>query len=287
MAVVSCKQIGAGRNSGITKDRHRSYTVVYRVIVNSAYDGPATVISDPGIPLLYSPYVGYEHTSDPLALCTDIKPEQDGDEWQRWRVTCSFTTNWGQNQPNKKDDPEEEPPIFWIETEFVSKKVTKEWDGTDIKNSAGQLIEDIERFDVVETWVWEKNFNSINRSTWKAYQNTVNSDTVGEIEPKQGLLHIIVPKPSYRDGNPYWRVQFRVKVNKDKWSVKPRDQGTRVKNSNGKLERPVDERGQPFDGTVPLKSDGKQQLDATAEPRYLDEKDLYEPKNFSALGVFT
>lgn len=289
MAIVSCKKIGAGRNGDNTKDHHRTYTVVFRVIVSSALDGPATVVMASGIPNLYSPYIGYENTSDAQALCVGVKPEQDGDEWQRWRVTCQFTTNWAQNQPNQNPNPEDEPPVFWIETEFTTKKITKEWDGTDIKNSAGQLIEDIERYDVQETWVWEKNFTSINRGTWKAYQNSVNSDSVGEIEPKQGLLHIIVPKPDYRDGQPFWRVQFRVKVNKDKWSVKPRDQGTKVKASTdagAKLTRPVDELGRPFDGTVALKSTGVQELDPTATPRYLDEKNLYEPKSFSALGVF-
>lgn len=290
MAIVSCKKIGAGRNGDNTKDRHRTYTVVFRVIVNSPSDGPATVVLGSGIPNLYSPYIGYESSSDVLALCVGVKPEQDGDDWQRWRVTCTFTTNWASgNQPNQQPNPEDEPAVFWIETEFTTRIVTREWNGNAIRNSAGQFIEGLERYEAIETWVWEKNFSWLNRGTWKAYQNSVNADAVGEIEPKQGLLHIIVPKPSYREGEPFWRVQFRVKVNKDKWSVRPLDKGTRVKNGQtpSRLERPVDDMGRPFDGTVNLKSSGLQELDPDVEPRALPEKDLYQPMNFSALGVFT
>lgn len=289
MAIVSCKKIGAGRNGDNTKDRHRTYTVVFRVVVDSPLDGPGTVVLATGIPGLYTPYVGYENTSDTLALCVGVKPDQDGDEWQRWRVTCQFTTNWAQNNPNQQQNPEDEPVNFWVETEFTTRQVTREWNNTAILNSAGQFIDGLERYDSIETWVWEKNFVWLNRGTWKAYQNSVNSDSVGEIEPKQGLLHIIVPPASYRDGRPFWRVQFRVKINKDKWTVRPLDKGTRVKNGQTppRLERPVDDLGRPFDGLVNLKSDGTQELDPDTEPRALPEKNLYEPKPFAALGVFT
>ncbi len=296
MAIVSCKKIGAGRNGDNTKDRHRSYTVVFRVIVNSPADGPATVVGASGIPNLYVPYVGYESTPDSQALCTGVKPEQDGDEWQRWRVTCTFTTNWAEgNNPNQQQNPEDEPAVFWVETEFATKAITKDYNGQDIRNSAGQLMAGLERFDAVETWVWEKNFTSLNRGTWKSYQNTVNSDSVGEIEPKQGLLHIIVPKPSFRDGQPYWRVQFRVKINPDKWTQKPADRGTAVLSGEEsdsadkrKLQRPKDEMDQPIDGEVFLDGHGKMITDPlNTEIHYIEEKDVYRPMNFSALGVFT
>jgi hypothetical protein len=284
MAVVSVKQIGAGRNADGRSDFNRSYTVVWVVIVDDPYDGPATVGSAATLPARFAPYVGYENTNDAFALCTSLRPEQDGEEWYKWRVTATFETQFTQNQ-HQHEDPSEEPPVFWVETEFTTKPVVKEWNGNDIKNSAGQLIAGLEKLEAVETWVWEKNHTSLNRSFWLAYQNTVNSDNFFELEPKQGLLHIIVPKASYRNGAPFWRVQYRVKVNKDGWDVEPADRGTAVKNASGKLERPTDEKGQPFDGEVPLKADGTQERDSTVAQRYLTAKDLYEPKAFSALGL--
>lgn len=285
MAIVSVTQIGAGRRGGGSLDS-RSYNVVFQVLVSSPYDGIATVGNAPGIPGRFMPYAGYENTNDPQALCTKVDPEQDGDDWQKWRVTCTFDTNWNQNQQPQNDDPEDDPPIFWIETEFVTKATTKEWDGTPIVNKAGQLIEGLERFDSIETWVWERNYTSLNRGVWKTYQNSVNSADFDEIDAKHGLLHIIVPKPTFRNGVKYWRVQFRVKVSTDEdgWQVNPANRGTAVKNASGKLERPVDDKGKPFDGEVPLKNDGTQERNPAAVPLYIGKKDLYRPRDFNALG---
>lgn len=285
MSIVRVSQLGAGRNGGFNKNFHRNYTVVKQVIVNDPYDGPATVVLASGF-LLYGAYAGYENTADVAALCVDIKPDQDGDNWQKWRVVAQFTTNW--KEQDQEQDPEEEPALFWIETEFANKPTTKEWDGTPIVNSAGQLISGLEKpLSAVETWVWEKNFSWLNRGMWKLYQNATNTDTVAEIEPYQGLLHIIVPKPSFRDGLPFYRVQFRVLINDDPdgWRVRPADVGTMFKNSAGKLEAPADNMGRRLDGQVMLKEDGSLELDATAEPRYLPAKHLVQPLAFSAIGL--
>lgn len=283
MAIVSVSQLGAGRRGGGSLDS-RSYNVIFQVIVNSPYDGVATVGNAPGIPGRYQSYSGYENTNDPAALCTKVDPEQDGDDWQKWRVTCTFDTNWDQNNQPNNEDPENDPPIFWIETEFNEVDYTKEYDDTPIKNSAGQLISGLRRFQAEETWVWERNYTSLNRGVWKDYQNSNNSTDFDEIEAYTGLLHIIVPKPTWRNGVKYWRVQFRVRIREEGWRVNPADRGTAVKNSKGKLERPVDEKGKPFDGEVPLKADGRQERSAEAPPRYIGNKKPYKPRDFHALG---
>ncbi len=287
MSIVSVKQIGAGRR-GSGKLNGRAYTVVLQVIVNSAYDGIATVANASGIPARYAPYQGYENTDDPDALCVTVDPEQDGEEWQKWRVTCTFDTNWASGNSgtsSTQNNPEEDPPLFWVETEFVSKPVFKTWNGNDIKNAAGQLIQGLERIEACETWIWERNYTSLNRGFWLSYQNAVNSDDIFELDPKQGLLHIIVPKASYRNGVAYYRVQFRVRICKEKWTVNPADRGTLVKTSSGKLERPMTSATEAVDGEVPLRSNGSWETDATAAVRYIGEKDIYEPKPFDALGL--
>lgn len=286
MAIVSCTQIGAGRNGQGKSDFHRSYTVVWQVIVNSAYDGAMTIGLYAALPARFAPYVGYENAADIYALCTDLRIEQDGGDWQKWRVTATFDTNWQNGQKNE-ENPEDEPSLFWVETEFVNKKVTKDGAGNPIVNAAGQLIAGLERIDAVETWVWEKNTTYLNRSLWKQYQNAVNSDSFYELDPKEGLMHIIVPKASYRNGVPFYRVQYRVKVNKDKWTQNPANIGTMVKGSDGKLHPPVDSTGQNMSGAeVYLKVDGSQITDFAATPiNYIGEKDMYPLKPFSGLGL--
>ncbi len=283
MAILKFKQVGAGRNGNAKGNVERSYTVAWIVIVNSPLDGPLTIGNDSRAPLRFSPYVGYESSDDHQAVCNDLKVEQDGEDWQKWRVTATFATQ-GSN-PAQQPNPEDEPALFWIETDFTTRKTTKTWDGEDIKNAAGQLIDGLTKPDCQETWIWERNYNTVNRSVWNDYQNTTNSDTVGEIAPKEGLLNIVVSRPVYRNGEPFVRVQFRVRVNKDKWTVNPADRGTAVRNASGKLERPVDEMGNPMDGEVPLKEDGTQERDADAEPRYIGAKDILKPMPFSVIGL--
>lgn len=286
MSVVSCKQISAGRNGEGKSDFHRSYTVVWFVIVNSPYDGPMLIGLTADLPARFAPYIGYENAADIAALCTNLKIEQDGPDWQRWRVTATFDTNWQNGQQNQ-ENPEDEPPLFWVETSFETKKITKDQAGNPIVNNAGQLIAGLERIDAVETWVWEKNYNALNRSLWKSYQNSVNSTAFLELEPKEGLLHIIVPKASYRNGQPFWRVQFRVKVNEDKWTQNPANIGTLVKGSDGKLHPPVDSLGQSMSGSeVYLKVDGSQITDFAVTPiNYIGAKDVYKLRNFNSLGL--
>lgn len=287
MAVVSCRQVGAGRNGAGKSDYHRSYTVVWLIVVSSPYDGPMLIGLTADLPARFAPYVGYENAADIQALCTDLKIDQDGDDWQKWRATATFDTNWQNGQKNE-ENPEDEPPLFWVETEFVNKKITKDGAGNPIVNACGQLIDGLERLDAVETWVWEKNANNINRSMWKEYQNVTNSDTFKELEPKEGLMHILVPKASYRNGTPFWRVQYRVKVNKDKWTQNPADRGTLCRKvAGGPLGRPYDPvLNQPIDGEVYLNANGTMITDLVSTPiRFIGEKDVYKSKPFSGLGL--
>lgn len=291
MSVIKFKQIAAGRKGGAKDGADRNYVVTWVVIVDDRRDGPLTIGNyHPGgapkdnVPLRFQPYVGYENNDDGGALCRDVQVEQDGDEWQKWKVTATFSAET--SNPSTTPDPEEDPVNFWIETEFGEVETTKTWDDEDIKNSAGQLIAGLRKPNYGETWVWEKNYTSLNRGVWKAHQNTTNSSDFYEIEAKQGLLHIIVPKPAFRGGVMFWRVQFRVTIRKDKWTVNPADRGTAVKNEDGKLEQPVDPNtGQKIDGEVYLKEDGSLLFEPDEdEIRYIGEKDLVEPKDFSALG---
>lgn len=290
MSIIECSQIGQGRSGDNSKDGHRMYTVVFQVIVSNAYDGPGVVVLGNGIPTLYQEYTGFENRNDRDALCIGVKPEQDGNEWQKWRVTCTFSTNWADSgQPNQNPNPEEDPALFWIETEFAEQATTKTWNKKPIRNSSGQLYDGLTRFRSNETWIWEKNFSSIQRSTWKAYQNAVNSDTIDEIEPNQGLLFISVPKPAFRNSQPFYRVQFRVRVNTEGWNPTPLDQGTMVLNSSDLWEQPRDAQNKPIDGMVFLNGSGKVHPDqgkTDFEPFELPKAELYEPKPFANLGDF-
>ena len=280
------KQISAGRKGNWKDAVDRSYTVAWKAIVDDPHDGPMQIGNHSAFPLRFQPYIGYEAgNDDPDAVCValDVDPYGGESEWRVWLVTATFSTQSG--NPTEKNNPDEEPPIAWIETEFIVEEYTKEWDGTEIKNSAGQLIAGLSRKKAVETWVWEKNYLAINRGVWKAFQNTINSVPFYEANTYEGLLHIVVPKPNYRKGVPFWRVQFRVEINKDKWTVNPPNKGTVLKTSGGGFEVPIDPRtSQKIDGEVYLDQAGQLLSIDTDDIIRIGEKFPYEPKNFYQLG---
>ncbi len=289
-------RIGAGRSGESTKDGHHKYVVVWQGITNNPHDGPAEFVAElyaMGV-RLFTPYTGYEASIDnQFALLISLNPEQDGDAWQKWRCRGTFSTNWLEkgNDTSQSSSPDEDPSLFWIETEFGTRKTTQTWDGEDIVTAAGQAHPDIEKPTARETWIWEKNYLTLDRENWKAFQCTVNSEPVEEIDPYQGLLRINVSKPQYRGGVLFYKVQFRVEVNTDEegWRVNPANRGTVVLNkpieSGGKQTRPVDQEGKPMDGEVWLKTDGTQERDPDPPVRwYTGPWDVLEPKDFNELG---
>lgn len=284
MAIVSCTKARAGRNGESKSDRNRSYTVVWIVIVNSRNDGPKVVGNAPGVAGLFDPYEGYEAESDPDALCTSIKPDQDGDNWQKWKVTATFETKFSNSSNAPADNPAEDAVVRWVETEFVQEKVVKEYDGTPIKNSSGQLLSGIERDTAVYTLCFERNELAISSALFD-YNNSVNSDPWKGLQPGQGLMRITVGKPEYRNGIQYHKHGYRVRVKREGWNVEPADRGTLVLDAAGNaLVRPVDQFNQSMDGEVNLDGSGRQLAFGT-EPIFLPQKKLYQPMPFAFLGL--
>ncbi len=224
MSIVSLKKIAAGRSGDQKSDYNRSYTVVWTAIVNDPKDGPRTLGLASGLPLLFSSYIGYENASDIQALCTGVKPEQDGDEWQKWKITATFETNFKQEQ-QQQENPTKRPVTRWVEYENQSKKVTKEWDGTEIKNSAGQLLDGLERQDCVRIDVFQRYESPDNSANWDAYQNTTNSKQFEDIPKNQGLMQVTAAPPDTINGFYVSQVTYRIKRNPEGWDIEPADRG--------------------------------------------------------------
>ncbi len=283
MAVVSVSQIGPGRSGEGRDDYNRSYQVPFQVIVDDPYDGVATVGNAAGIPARYAPYIGYDNTGDLFALCTSLSVEQDGEEWRKWKVTATFETRFSneENQPNQ--NPEEDPPKRYVEIEYKTRKTTKEWDGTDITNFAGQLINGIEVEDAVVSLCWKRNEIGIT-SKLLSHNNTVNSNAQFGASAGQLRLRINVGEPQYRNGVQFYEHIYKATYNKAGWHVNPANKGALVKGTDGNLKRPEDTDGQPIDGEVLLDNNGA--LANPADPIvFIGEKKLLEPKNWNDLNL--
>jgi hypothetical protein len=293
MAIVRVSQTGPGRAAEGKSDFNFSYSVPFQVLVDDPRDGPGTVgnavdpVTGVAIPPRFSQYKGYEaNFFDLNALCTRCVPKQDGEEWRKWSVEAIFETNF---QIQHQQNPTEDPVVPWIEIESERRKVTKTWDGKDIVNSAGQLIDGIEDdFDLC-TYCFLRN-ESQPTTLWTTYNNTVNSDTFLGCLAKTLRLKIHVDKPQRRNEYYYWPHTYRFKYDPNGWAIDPADRGTAVKRSDGTLGRPISPNtNEPIDGEVFLDGSGGL-LSAGAAIVYLSKftgskTDIKQPKPFKSLNL--
>lgn len=291
--IVSLAQIAAGRSGDGKSDYNRSYTVVWRAIVDDPRDGPATVGSAAGLPARFSPYVGYENTDDPAALCTSLKPDQIGadGEWRVWKITATFETQFTQGQ-DQHENPTDRPPEYWVEFQDETRSVTKTYNDLDIVNSAGQLIAGLERDYSVATIVIQRYESAFDPQSWLEFQNTTNSGTfslsgIGSFDDQTLLMKITTGKAETINSYRVWPVTYRLKYKEDTWRVNPADVGTAVLGSDGKLHLPIDPATQqPKDGEVYLDGDGQEITDLLNNPiEYIGNKALYRPRDWSPLSL--
>lgn len=292
MALVNLALVSAGRSGDGKSDYNRSYTVVWRAIVDDPRDGPATVGSFPGLPARFSPYVGYENTDDAAALCTTLKPEQAGGdgEYRLWKITGTFETNFTQAQ-DQHQNPEDRPPEKWVEFEDEQRDCTKTYNDLDIVNSAGQLVAGLQRDYTVATIVIARYEATFDPQTWLDFNNTTNSGTfsvVGGAFPDQTLrMKITTGKAETINGYRVWPVTYRLKYKKETWRVNPADVGTAVIGTDDKLHLPIDPAtGQPKDGEIYLDGTGHEITDLVNNPiEYIGDKALYEPTSWASLNL--
>lgn len=286
MAIVSVKQVGAGRSASGGSDYNRSYTVVWMIIVSDPNDGPATVGNAAGLPLRFVPYVGFENTSDPEALCTDLDVEQDGEEWQKWKATATFETRFTQEQ-DQHEDPEDRPAEMWVEFEDKTVKTTKTYNDLDIKNSAGQLIAGLEKDETVGVIVIERYESEFQPDVWFEFNNSTNSGTFLGCADQTLKMKITAAKAETINGFRVWPVTYKLKYKKDKWTVNPADTGTAVRGTDNKLHLAIDKATQqPKDGVIYLDGNGAEIEDPLNTPiEYIGDKALQEPRDWSTLNL--
>lgn len=89
MAIVGiAKPIGQGRIAEEGENGFKRFTRTYIVQTNSATDGPNTVLSAPGLPVLADPYDGH-----PTAICISRNPQPIANTRLAWHVEVEWSTH--------------------------------------------------------------------------------------------------------------------------------------------------------------------------------------------------
>ena len=219
-----------GREGGLRDGLQRSYTRRFQVMTDDKRIGPLEIVFAPGIPRLYSSYVSFDtHEVDFFAICRDIKPTQDPNDWYLWTVVCTYDTqsssefgnNAGQpgtiGQPGTgggsgaSGDPTQEPPtVSWTteirEVAFVRQANAAE---TPILNSAKQPFDPPPTkevgFDVLRYSRNEATFDRADKAQYRFKMN--DSDFLGA-EASKVLCRPITADQRYIGPFKFWRVNY-------------------------------------------------------------------------------
>ncbi len=126
---------------------HREYKAVWLVETNDSRDGPATVLSAPGLPVVGSPWrIGND--VDLWAWCrfiADVKPVQTGDATIQWYVTLTFSTKPQDPQKarcidSKFENPLSEPPVISGSTHKFTREAMHDIYGAPILSSSWEML---------------------------------------------------------------------------------------------------------------------------------------------------
>lgn len=233
MSVWRCQELFKGRRGGLRDGTERTYTRIFQVFTNSKLDGPIEVMFavDPStgerIPSLYSSYANYGGRElDVLAICRNIEPVQDDNDWTVWTVTCTYDTENLNGDPRQgqasaggnpssgsgsTNDPSLEPPIQewgdWRREEAATQ--AEDQKNTPILNAAGQPFDPAPTREIGGlTLVVERNELVFNAFKMSEYWFTTNSDMFLGFDLHQWLCKTITGKRQYKGNFKYWRVRY-------------------------------------------------------------------------------
>ena len=295
----------------------RSYTSTYEVVTNDATDGPALVLTATGLPAFGAPYSWY-NTFDDFAYCVGgsatlrelkatrmlwtvtIKHETPKSSKSGGKGATSRQPSTGSPNPiSERQDPVNEP--WEISGSFAQyqRPATKDMFGDPIQNTVEEpFIPAIEVDDSRRTLVLRKNTATLNLGTWSDYSNTVNSDPMWGLLPRQVKLtqwswsiRWYGPQKSYIE-NVY---EFHISNDRDDqgnvvgWTHVILNEGFRKlvdsqsDNPETRYQR-IALKDQPTNKPTMLDDIGVPIVKGAEDPHYLKFK-IYEERNFMALGI--
>jgi hypothetical protein len=280
MTATLKKELAEGRSARNSRGV-RTYTRVFWVETTSDNDGPYTVGSASGLPL-----IGSVHPDDSGAWCTDLEV-QNTNPWKGWTVTAQYST-----ERELSTTPTNDPAIITWSSEQFQRVAAFDKNGNAIVNSAGDPFDPPNMMDDSRRVVSvTKNLSAV--PSWiLTYQDAVNSDsfTVDGITIGVGLAKmqsVTVGEEQSRNGTAFRTVNFIMHLQKSGWLLEPLDAGFReidyTSSSLINILNPGD--GERPSAPVPLDGAGR----ALAEPSTTNcvflSFSVYETKAFSSLPL--
>lgn len=164
---------------GLTRDSegHREYGIRFQVVASKT-DGPATILSTPGLPTIGSQWA-FDGDLDPWALChPDVKvaPILTKEPNTEWTLDYKFSTKpLKRCQDTQIDNPLDEPPRVSGSFLRVAKPLMQDRLGNPILNVNGEPIEGLTKDEVHPTVVIEQNLPGIDLNLNLEFVDTLNN----------------------------------------------------------------------------------------------------------------
>ena len=225
---------------------HRDFSVKWLIASSTPFNGPQTVLSTPGLPVVGSTWA-YGNDLDAWAFCLPdamVRPVIDKERNLYWTVSQKFSTR-PQNrcQTETIENPIAEPPK--ISGGFVKYTEEKRVDrhGNKLAYSNHQLMEGaITEFDNNRpTVVIEINFPAVDLSLISGAVDTLNDSLLWGMDPRHvKLSNASWARRLYGVCNYYYSVRYEFDIRGDGFDRTELDRGTRVLAPGGNVSDPRD-----------------------------------------------
>jgi hypothetical protein len=217
---------------------HRHYTVVSRV-EGTANDGPASVLTTPGLPIPGQMWA-FGEDFDIWAWCryeTEVEPESQGEPNFFWKVTNHFSTKppegrARQHDPDsRREDPLLEPPKISGGFNKKTVEITHDRFGRAIRTSSHEPVRgpEVEFDESHPTVTIEFNTLTLDLPLYSYMRDTVNDrDLWGMPKRTVRLADISWERRYWANSFVYYSVKFVFEANARGWDRTLVDEGTKV-----------------------------------------------------------
>jgi hypothetical protein len=292
MSIVDVRETFAGREGGVNEKGERTYTRVFRVQTDSAYDGPLFVRLASGVPRIGDVYATSTEL-DTGATVRTVDPQQDDDNPRLWIITVAYDSAVDQEQ--RDENPLARPAEIAWDFQQYTRAVWKDADGKAILNSAGDYFDPpIEVDDSRPVLTITRNEAAFNPALAIDYQDAVNTDPFFGFAARQVKVAKISSQRAFENNVSYWRTSYEFHMRRDGWKVAVLDQGRRQKGQGGdaqgqtdpnKVYQILDGSGQPISDPVPLDGAGRRLASPGPTTAKFREFEIYKERPFAAFNL--
>lgn len=238
------------------------YALEFIVFADNASQGPLTIRSTAGLPLVGLDTYTFHGESDLTAVCKRKTPRNDPKQPLVWYVRCEFDNDPSSQSQENEDDAdtaENRPPISEWDSEFGEEVLYQDFSDPriDILNPVGhQFDPPVTRRVIYPVLTVERYQATFLPATILAYTDHVNSLAFYGAAAGKALMTQIRARQVIEDSTKLWQVTYRIRfaITPDGFDIKPLNQGSHYSTApyagDDAILEPFQKGGVPYVGNL-------------------------------------